>query len=408
MATSKHQAFSGDSAGNGPREDAPRVRLRGAWTVRRLAPALVLLALGATACGPDGGRAGAPLPVTPALALGLPDNAVEAPTTNPGSDAKVALGRDLFWDPILSGDRDVACASCHHPALGYADGRRTAIGTGGFGLGPRRTIAAGLPTPNRNSMTVLDAAFNGLTLDGPAGALGAPMFWDNRVRSLEAQALGPLKADREMRGTAYDEARILPELVARLAAIPAYVTQFEGSFGPGGITADRVAGAIAAFERSIVATDSSFDRYMRGDATAMSPRQLRGMAVFQSAGCGGCHSGPMFSDFELHPLGVPDLPGAAHDPGDGRNRFRTASLRFATRTAPYMHNGVFATLDDVYEFYRRADDRSPDPALRGVRAPRGDDAAAVTAFLGALSDGSYDTTIPASVPSGLPVGGLIR
>jgi cytochrome c peroxidase len=211
-----------------------------------------------------------------------------------------------------------------------------------------------------------------------------------------------------MRGRAYDEEHILPEVVRRLAAIPAYVAQFERAYGSPGVTTDRLGGAIAAFERSLVTTDSSFDRYMRGDATAMTALQVRGMDVFQESGCGGCHSGPMFSDFELHALGVPDLPGAAHDAGDGRNRFRTASLRFVTRTAPYMHNGVFNSLNDVYGFYRRAAGRAADPALRGVRAPQGDEAAAVTAFLEALSNGTLDTTVPASVPSGLAVGGAIR
>ena len=399
MDVSRHQpAVPSTPAGSSP---GPR-------NARRSTCALALLALAAPACGPDNGRIGAPLTVTSALALGGPDNPVEEPAANPSTDPKIALGRDLFWDPILSGDRDVACASCHHPAFGYADGRRTSIGTGGSGLGPRRTIAAGAPTPTRNAMTVLNVAFNGLTLDGPTTALAAPMFWDNRAHSLEEQAVGPIGAASEMRGAAFDAAHILPEIVARLSAIPAYVAQFERAFGPEPVTADRVAGAIAAFERSIVATDSSFDRYMRGDAAALTPQQQRGMAVFQGSGCGGCHSGPMFSDFELHALGVPDLPGAAHDAGDGRNRFRTASLRFVTKTAPFMHNGVFNTLDDVYRFYQRADDRSPDPALRAVRAPRGDDAVAVSAFLESLSDGTYDTTVPPSVPSGLPVGGAIR
>lgn len=379
------------------------------WIVRqsRLI-ALSMLALAASACGRDDGRLGQPLAVTTELALGAPDNLVEAPAANPSTDAKVALGRDLFWDPVLSGDRDVACASCHHPAYGYADGRRTSIGTGGRGIASGRVIAAGAPTPNRNAMTVLDTAFNGLTLDGPTAPSSAPMFWDNRTRALEQQALGPITAAAEMRGPNFDADHILPEVVARLSAIPVYVTQFERAYGSAGVTADRVAGAIAAFERTLVSTDSSFDRYMRGDATAMSATQVRGMGVFQASGCGGCHAGPMFSDFQLHALGVPDLPGASHDAGDGSNRFRTASLRFVTRTAPYMHNGVFDTLDDVYRFYQRADDRSADPALRRVRAPRGDDAAAVTAFLQALSDGSFDATVPQGVPSGLPVGGAIR
>ena len=365
------------------------------------------LALAAPACG-SGDRFGDDLAATPALALGAPDNAVAAPAGNASTDAKVALGRDLFWDPLLSGDRDVACASCHHPAHSYADGLRTSLGTGASGLGPRRTIAPGAPRPNRNAMTVLDVAFNGLTLDGPVASLAAPMFWDNRARSLEQQALGPIAEESEMRGPNYDAARIVPEVVARLSAVSAYASQFERAFGPGGVTAARIGDAIAAFERSLVATDSSFDRYMRGEAAALTAQQVRGMAVFERSGCGNCHAGPMFSDFALHALGVPDLPGAAHDPGDGRNRFRTASLRFVTQTGPYMHNGVFATLDDVYQFYLRAADRAPDPALRGVRAPRGADAADVTAFLDALSDGTYDATVPASVPSGLPVGGAIR
>ncbi len=389
------------------RASKPSLNLRAFALSTASAGALALLALLVPGCGHDG-RFDETLTQSPALALGGTENPVVAPAANPSTDAKVALGRDLFWDPILSGNRDVACASCHHPALGYADGRRTSIGTGGTGLGAQRTIAPGAPTPNRNAMTILDAAFNGLTLDGPSTALGAPMFWDNRARSLEQQALGPIAAESEMRGSAYDAEHILPEVVARLSAVPAYVARFERAFGAGPVTADGVASAIASFERSIVATDASFDRYMRGDATALTAQQLRGMAVFERSGCGGCHAGPMFSDFELHALGVPDLPGAAHDAGDGRNRFRTASLRFVTRTGPYMHNGVFNTLDDVYRFYLRADDRAADPQLRGVRAPRGDDAADVSAFLAALSDGTVDTTVPASVPSGLPVGGAIR
>jgi cytochrome c peroxidase len=180
---------------------------------------------------------------------------------------------------------------------------------------------------------MLDVAFNGLTLDGPVASLAAPMFWDNRARSLEQQALGPIAEESEMRRPNYDAARIVPEVVARLSAVSAYASQFERAFGPGGVTAARIGDAIAAFERSLVATDSSFDRYMRGEAAALTAQQVRGMAVFERSGCGNCHAGPMFSDFALHALGVPDLPSAAHDPGDGRNRFRTASLRFVSRSA---------------------------------------------------------------------------
>jgi len=368
---------------------------------------VALMASSLSGCGRDTNLA-APLDTSESLSLGAPAHAVASPADNPASAAKVALGRNLFWDPILSGGRDVACASCHHPSLGYADGRRTSVGVGGRGLGAQRVATPGLGAIARNAMTVIDVAFNGLTLDGPVDPSQAPMFWDNRIRSLETQALGPISNEHEMRGSAFTEAQIVPELVRRLASIPAYVAQFEQAFGSTEVTGDRIAGALAAFERALVVTDASFDRYMRGDAQALTPQQLRGMDVFQASGCGGCHAGPMFSDFELHRLEVPDLPGAPHDRGDGQDRFRTASLRFVTRTGPYMHNGVFTTLDDVYRFYNQPNDRASDPALRRVRPVRAGDAAAVTAFLEALSDGTVDTQIPGEVPSGLPVGGSIH
>ena len=125
-----------------------------------------------------------------------------APPDNPSTPERVALGRLLFWDPILSGQKDVACATCHHPAFGYSDGLDLSIGANGAGLGPLETFLPDhAPRPvKRNSQTVLNAAFNGLTADGDSNPAVAPMFWDLRVRSLEAQALEPLKALDEMRG----------------------------------------------------------------------------------------------------------------------------------------------------------------------------------------------------------------
>jgi cytochrome c peroxidase len=312
----------------------------------------------------------------------------------------------LFWDPILSGNRDVACATCHHPQFGYADGLRTAIGTGGHGLGPARTIDPAAPRPTRHAMSVLDTAWNGATVDQPAPrAEDAPMFWDNRAHSLEQQARGPLTAANEMMGASYVEATIFPELVLRLSAIPDYVARFETAFGPSSIDEANILKAIGAFERTLTNPETSYDRYINGDQTALTAQQKRGLQVLTTNGCAKCHSGPMFSDFKLHVLRVPDLPGATHDAGDGSNRFRTASLRNVTLTAPYMHNGVFATFPDVFQFYRNAGQGTNDPDLRGVRPPTPQEAPDVIAFLRALGDAPFDASIPTSVPSGLHPGG---
>lgn len=147
--------------------------------------------------------------------------------------AEVSLGRLLFWDPVLSGSRDTACATCHHPSLAYADGRDLSLGTGSIGLGPARVDVSdgAIPVVRRNSPTVLNTAFNGVdcrrrrgrrvnaeAFDGTVASVDqtrAPMFWDSRIRSLELQALEPLKALEEMRGIAYDEDTALDVVVER-------------------------------------------------------------------------------------------------------------------------------------------------------------------------------------------------
>jgi cytochrome c peroxidase len=127
------------------------------------------------------------------------------------------------------------------------------------------------------------------------------MFWDNRVQSLEAQALAPIRQREEMRGDVCSEAEAVPAMIERLKAIPEYVKLFRGR-----ITDERVTQAIAAYERTLITPDSPFDRFMRGDKTAMSREQQHGMEVFQKAGCALCHNGPMFSDFKLHAIGLTD------------------------------------------------------------------------------------------------------
>jgi cytochrome c peroxidase len=356
-----------------------------------------------------------------ALPLGAP-----APADNPVTPEKIELGRLLFWDPVLSGDRDVACATCHHPRFGYAEDRDLSIGATGVGLGANRHFAAGsnVPLVKRNSQGLLNVAFNGLTTDGPPDPAAAPMFWDVRARSLEAQALEPIKTLEEMRGQTTPEDRILDVIVRRLAGIEEYRAHFARAFGGAApVSAGNLGRALASYQRSLIAVSSPFDRYTRGDRSAMTPLQVRGMARFERAGCANCHSGPMFSDFKIHVLGVPDnraLP--ATDAGvDGTYGFRTPSLRNLAFTAPYMHSGVFRRLDDVLDFYddvqgrggrgRRGGVRNPnvgrgdlDPLLRRVNV---NGEREILAFLGALNDAEFDRTIPARVPSGLPPGGRI-
>ncbi len=254
------------------------------------------------------------------------------------------------------------------------------------------------------------------------------MFWDLRVRSLEVQALEPIKTLEEMRGAAHPEARAVAAAIQRLNGISEYRRLFAEAFGGKSPVSERNLGrALAAFQRTLVAANSPFDRYMRGDTTALSPVEVRGMERFQSAGCINCHSGPMFTDYAAHVLAVPDNPKLP-ETDSGVNKtyaFRTPSLRNLGATAPYMHNGVFRTLPDVLDFYRRISrgggrgGRGPgnvnpqlsrdqiDPLARRLNMPgRGE--RDLIAFLRALDDPDFDRTVPPRVPSGLPVGGRLQ
>jgi len=346
----------------------------------------------------------------------------QAPKDNPTTPAKVALGRLLFWDPLLSGPQDVACASCHHPQNGYAEDRDLSLGVTAIGLGSKRRQAPGssIPIVKRNSPTVLNIAFSGSDQSGRYDPATAPMFWDMRVKSLEKQALEPLKAHEEMRGNTYPEDEALAKVVAKLQANAEYRRLFAGAFGgKRPVNAENLGRAIAAFERTLLANNSPFDRYMRGDRSAMTEEQVSGMQRFERVGCIKCHNGPMFSDYKLHVMGVPDNPAlpASDDGAEKTYAFRTASLRNLTSTAPYEHNGMFRTLSAVVGFYEDASggrSRNPnvsseklDPLVRELGEFDEEDVDLV-AFLRALSDDSFDKTIPERVPSGLPVGGRIQ
>jgi cytochrome c peroxidase len=271
----------------------------------------------------------------------------------------------------------------------------------------------------RNAPTIVNAAFNGFTEQNPddADPRLAPMLWDNRLQSLEAQALDPMRTRSEMRGDAYPEKAALDSVVARLRTVPDYVRRFQDTFPePEPVTADNLAKAIAAFERSIVAPNSRFDRYVQGDEQALTQLEKRGLFLFTKVGCYRCHSGPMFSDFALHVLGVGEHPQLSEpDAGAAEFAFRTPTLRNLGFTAPYMHNGTKATLEEVVRFYNRDTSENPhvpthrlDANFAPIFEIDGDTVEALVAFLRSLDDPDFDRRIPDAVPSGLPVGGRIH
>lgn len=353
---------------------------------------------------------------------------------------RVELGQLLFFDPVLGGEKDVSCAACHHPAFAFADGRQFSAGVSGEGLGPARQVSVsaitGQPiglTP-RNSPSVLNAAYNADSLGRPSH-LGL-QFWDGRAAGLEEQARGPITSRTEMAGDAYAPEVARDSVLARLREIEEYVQRFSAAFpveaavssGADVITMDTYGRALAAYQRELVTRSSAYDRYAAGNDDALSSEQKRGLELFfTSALCSQCHSGPMFSDYSFRVVGVPqEGAGGSAVPGDDmgreehtglisdRHAFRTPTLRNVELTAPYMHDGVFGTLDEVVRFYndgatpRHAGVSSGDLDFL-VAAPLGlsqDDRNALVAFLRALTDPGTGLdpalrTVPPAVPSGL-------
>ncbi len=319
---------------------------------------------------------------------------------NPTTQEKIDLGRLLYFDPLLSGDNTQSCATCHHPDLGFSDGRNFAMGVKGSGVGPDRS---GGKEVRRGAPTVWNAAYN------------HKQFWDGRAEDLEDQARFPI--------TSADEMNQNPdELVGELKAIPEYVQLFDKTFGGSGgssVTMDNVTFAIAAFERTIVSNNSPFDRYAAGDATALTAEQRRGLTLFRSlkTRCFECHGFPTFANPDFKVIGVPKMPGHPDDFGRSeieggepyKNAFKVPTLRNVALTAPYMHNGRFQTLEQVVDFYANGGGQG-----QGLDLPNLDDKIRrfkltdqekrdLVAFLNALTDESKKPEIPEKIPSGLPV-----
>jgi cytochrome c peroxidase len=263
--------------------------------------------------------------------------AVPMPKDNASTPARVELGKALFFDPRLSGNGATSCASCHNPSLGWSDGLKTAIGMNGLVLG-------------RATPTIVNTAFN------------TQFMWDGRKKSLEDQALGPMKTPEEMNTD-------FPAVIERLRTIPGYQGMFAKAYPGEPIGEETIAKAIAAFERTVVSKDAPFDRWLAGDTRALTPEQYRGYKVFTDpakANCAACHSGPNFTDNGFHNIGIQTAKGA---PDLGRfnirkvaamkGAFKTPTLRDIELTAPYFRDGSAATLKDVVEHYARGgDDRS--------------------------------------------------
>ncbi len=300
----------------------------------------------------------------PAFAGGFDLPQVGYPENNAYSPDKAELGKRLFFDPRLSGSNIISCATCHNPALGWADGLPKGIGHNGTKLG-------------RNVPTVINTAFY------------STQFWDGRAPSLEEQAKGPIASEAEMHQNP-------DELVAELKAIPGYVRHFERVFGDEGITYDTIARAIATYEREIVSADSRFDRFQHGERAALDESARRGWELFKGkARCTSCHNGPNFSDNRFHNIGVDDGDeGRFAVTGKKRDKFafKTPTLRDVTRTAPYLHNGQEATLMDVMKFYNRGGDKKPN-ALQELHLTDAEMADLVS-FMYALESPFRAVTIP--------------
>lgn len=240
------------------------------------------------------------------------------PKDNPPSREKIALGRALFFDPRLSATGEMACASCHDPDLHWADGRTTS-----FGLGRTQL--------KRNAPSIMNLGHV------------ESFFWDGRARSLEDQAEQVLLNPQEM-----DCSEAV--LLERIAPLPNYRDAFQEVFGDPEVTLERVAMAIACFERTIVGGRSQFDRFLRGDYTALSDSALRGLDLFRTdARCMNCHHGPLLTDNQFHDIGLSYYGRKFEDLGryevtqrpEDVGKFRTPPLRNVANTRPYMHNGLF-------------------------------------------------------------------
>lgn len=331
---------------------------------------IALLVLGYSAWADEQGSLSIVLPRIPA---GL--NLLPVPSENPMTHEKVELGKLLYFDPRLSNDGTVSCASCHDPKRGWSNGDAVATGIRGLKGG-------------RSAPTIINAGYQHF------------QFWDGRALGLEGQALGPIQNPIEMDMK-------LDALVAKLNEIKGYRTRFQKVF-QSDATSETIAKAIASFERTVLSGNAPYDRFKAGNQSALSEAAQRGMKVFfNKAHCSACHVPPNFTDGAFHNLGVgmhgenPDLGrfGETKLEGD-RGGFKTPTLREIARTAPYMHDGSLKTLEDVVAYYVKGGTPNPqlDEEIFPLKLTAEDQKDLVTFLKEGLSSSEYPDIAPPELP----------
>lgn len=307
------------------------------------------------------------------------------------SPMQIDLGRYLFFDPLLSGDRSQACASCHRPEIGFSDGKPRSIGINQVDVG-------------RASPTLWNVGFL------------RNLFWDSRAHTLEEQMQGPLFSAKEMANTPQ---QLLDDINSNQYYPKLFAQAFPKSTEKS-ITLEQIYTSIAAFEASLISLNSRYDQYAHGFHEALNEEEIKGLNVFRSfvARCAECHTPPLFTNQQVAVLGTPEPEGRALDIGAERTfnnpglraGFKVPTLRNISKTGPYMHSGGFSNLRDTVEFYNKG---------RGHAVPKGEDLLlhwhiwepnltareldSLIAFLGTLDDESYIPKVPREIPSGLPV-----
>ncbi|ARM92029.1 methylamine utilization protein MauG (plasmid) [Rhizobium sp. CIAT894] len=278
------------------------------------------------------------------------------------------LGKMLFFDPRLSGNKNMTCASCHNPSFGFETPVKTPIGAANTALG-------------RQAPTVLNVAWV------------TPLFWDGRAPNLEQQAAGPITAAAEMNGK-------LDEAVSEMQDIPDYKKWFGEVFPDKGITKETLLTAIATYERTVVSNWSPFDRWVDGDEKAVSDSAKRGFELFTgTAGCSACHTGWNFTDNKFHDIGLPgdDIGRYKIDASSPNNKyaFKTPGLRNTLYRGPYMHDGSLKSMDEVIVHYEGGGVSRPslDPAMSPFLLTD-EESKDLIAFLGTLTAEKQDIPLP--------------
>lgn len=296
------------------------------------------------------------------------------PDNNKPNDARIELGKALFFDPRLSGDGNMSCATCHNPSLGWSDGLPTAKGF--------KSKVLGRATP-----TVINTSYNSIQM------------WDGRAASLEHQATGPMQSGDEMNTN-------MSSVFGWLADNKGYKALFAAAYPKEPINGDTVSRAIASFERQVVSRDSRFDRWVKGDKKALSAEEVRGFKLFsdpQKGNCAVCHSSPNFTDDGFHNLGLASFGVENPDVGRYSQRplklmkgaFKTPTLRDISLTAPYFHDGSAVNLSEVMDHYIKGGEVKSNisPNLKPLNLNK-KEKQAIIAFMKALTSDHKPIELP--------------